>query len=100
VTTTAHGATYVAARARYTVVVGTSSPCWVMATDTGTGAVTWTGTIPAGTSQSIAGTGTLAVELGAPGSVQVTVDGTPVQLPQGYAAPFTLTFETGVVGPS
>jgi hypothetical protein len=100
VTGTAHGATYVATRARYTVVLDATSPCWVLATDTDTGAVVWTGTVPAGSSQSLPASGTLAVELGAPGSVSATVDGTPVRFPTGYGAPFTLTFETGVVGAS
>lgn len=100
VSDTASGATYVATRAHYTVVLDATGPCWVMARDTATGAVVWTGTLPGGDTHSLSATGTLAVELGAPGSVSVSMDGTPVRFPAGYVAPFTMTFEAGAAGAS
>jgi hypothetical protein len=89
---TAYSATYAAPSSSYTVVVGASAQCWVMATQGAAGKVVWTGTVPAGGSQTLAVSGTLVVELGAPGDASVTLDGKPVQLPTGFRSPFDLTF--------
>jgi hypothetical protein len=89
---TAYTATYSAPSSPYTVVVGASASCWVMATQAPTGKVVWTGTVAAGQSQSLVVSGTLVVRLGAPGDASVTIDGKPVQLPAGYRSPFDLTF--------
>ena len=90
---TAYTATYSAPSSPYTVVVGASASCWVMATQAATGKVVWTGTVAAGQSQSLVVSGTLVVRLGAPGDASVTIDGKPVQLPAGYRSPFDLTFK-------
>ncbi len=89
---TSFTATYSAPSAPYTVAVDASASCWVMATDPSTGKVVWTGTIAAGGSHSLAVSGPLVVELGAPSVARVTVDGRPVQLPAGFRSPFRLTF--------
>ena len=89
---TAYTATYSAPSSPYTVVVGASASCWVMATQASTGKVVWTGTVAAGQSQSLVVSGTVVVRLGAPGDASVTIDGKPVQLPAGYRSPFDLTF--------
>ena len=89
---TAYSATYAVPSSSYTVVVGASAQCWVMATQGATGNVVWTGTVPAGGSQALPVAGTLVVELGAPSDASVTLDGKPVQLPAGFRSPFRLTF--------
>jgi hypothetical protein len=90
---TAYSATYAAPASSYTVAIGASALCWVMATQAATGKVVWTGTVPAGGSQSMSVSGNLVVELGAPSDASVTMDGRAVQLPTGFRSPFDLTFE-------
>jgi hypothetical protein len=90
---TAYSATYAAPSSSYIVAIGASALCWVMATQAATGKVVWTGTVPAGGSQSMSASGNLVVELGAPSDVSVTMDGRAVQLPTGFRSPFDLTFE-------
>jgi hypothetical protein len=89
---TAYSATYAVPSSSYTVVVGASAQCWVMATQGAAGKVVWTGTVPAGGSQALPVSGTVVVELGAPSDASVTLDGKPVQLPAGFRSPFSLTF--------
>jgi hypothetical protein len=51
----------------YTLTItATSSPCWVLVTSASTGTALWTGTLQAGGSQAVPGSGTVTVELGAP----------------------------------
>ena len=90
---TAFSAQYVAPSSAYTVVIDASEPCWVMATDSATGHVVWTGTIDPGQSRSLAVSGGLTVELGAPSVVSVTLDGQRVQFPTGFRAPFSLSLQ-------
>jgi hypothetical protein len=90
---TADGATYRAPRAPYTVVLDASGSCWVLATDTASGQVLWTGTLAGGQSRSLAASGDMAVRLGAASDVLVSMDGTPVRLPSGFQSPFTMTFQ-------
>jgi len=90
---TADTATYRAPPAPYTVVLDASGSCWVLATDTATGTVLWTGTMAGGQSRSLSASGDLAVRLGAASDVRVSMDGTPVQLPSGFQSPFTMTFQ-------
>ena len=92
-TASAHRATYSVQTSNYTVAIGASGLCWVMATNAATGAVVWTGTLGAGVSRSVAATGNLDLRLGAASAVAVTVDGTPVQLPAGFQSPLDLVFE-------
>jgi len=100
VAATASTATYVASGARFTVVLRAAGPCWVMASDTVTGAVVWTGTVPAGGTQALLASDPLAVRLGAPESVTVLMDGLPVRFPPTISAPFTMTFQSGLSHPS
>jgi hypothetical protein len=90
---TAYSATYAAPSSSYAVAVGASAPCWVNATQAATGKVVWTGTVPAGGSQSLSISGTVVVDLGAPSDASVTMNGRPVLLPGGFRSPFHLTFE-------
>jgi len=90
---TPYGATYDAPSSSYTLDVETSAPCWVLATQASTKKVVWTGTIPAGGSQSLSVAGEVIVELGAPSDASVLLDGRALQLPTGYRAPFDLTVQ-------
>jgi hypothetical protein len=72
----------------------TSGPCWLEATDTSSGAVLFSGTLFAGQSHTVTASGPVTVVVGAPSAFAATVDATPVTLPTGYQAPFTLTFQT------
>ncbi|MGC8463229.1 MAG: DUF4115 domain-containing protein [Acidimicrobiales bacterium] len=83
----------------FTVTVAASAPCWIDATEASSGSVLWTGTLQAGSSQSIRSPGTLSLELGAPGAT-LTVDGTPVSFPPGMHTPFVATFVASGSGTS
>ncbi len=92
---TAHTATYTVAAADYALTLGaTSGECWVEATDTATGAVLFTTTLLSGQSHVIAATGPVTVIAGAPAVFTASVNGSPVTLPLGNQAPFTLNFQT------
>jgi hypothetical protein len=73
-------------------VAATSGPCWVQVTSMPAGTVTLSQTLAAGSAQSVNLEGANSLELGAPTSATVTLDGTPVVLPTGHSTPFTLTF--------
>ena len=95
----AHAATYQVASPTYALeVAATSGPCWVQVTDTATGAVPLSATLPAGQRDSVAATGSFTVVAGAPAAFAVAIDGTLVALPPGALAPFTLTFEPAQAG--
>jgi hypothetical protein len=92
---TAHSATYQVGDASFTLsLAATTGECWVDATSTATGAVLFTGTLFAGQSHAISATGPVTVIAGAPVAFTATVDGSPVTLPPGFQAPFTLSFQT------
>jgi hypothetical protein len=92
---TAHTATYTVAAAAYSLTVGaTSGECWVEVTNTATGAVLFTTTLLSGQSHAIAATGPTTVIAGAPAVFTANVNGSPVTLPPGNQAPFTLNFQT------
>jgi hypothetical protein len=91
---TAHTATYTVAEADYSLTIAaTSGDCWVEVSNTATGTVLFT-TLLSGQSHAIAATGPLTVIAGAPGVFTATVNGSPVTLPPGNQAPFTLHFLT------
>ena len=92
---TAFSARYSVPSPTYTVAIDASASCWVMATDPSTGRVVWAGTVDPGASHSLPVTGGVVVQLGAPTDVNVTMDGRPVQLPTGFRAPLSLTFQGG-----
>lgn len=89
---TASTAVYAVSTASFQVTVSATGPCWVDAVDRVTGSTIWTGTLAAGASQVIAGSGLISVELGAPAAT-LTVDGTPVVFPTPLQSPFTATFQ-------
>ena len=93
VSSTASGGTYTAPTGSYTVQLSAAGPCWVMARETATGNVVWTGTLVAGQQQPLPASGTMTVELGAAGEVSITLDGKSVSLPSGYQSPFLMTFQ-------
>ncbi len=70
----------------------------MLATVVSTGATLWTGTLQAGANQVIQATGTVKVELGAPGAT-LTVDNVPVTFPTPQHTPFVATFQPSVTPP-
>jgi hypothetical protein len=92
---TTHTATYTVAADDYSLTIGaTSGECWVEATNTATGAVLFTTTLLSGQSHAIAASGPVTVIAGAPAVFTANVNGSPVTLPPGNQAPFTLNFQT------
>jgi hypothetical protein len=95
----ANGATYDVAAGTFTVgLSATSGACWVDATNSTTGASLFTGVLPAGQSQSVAATGPVTVDVGAPSDFAATVNGTAIALPAGLQTPFTIKFVPSVAG--
>ena len=93
VTASAHAATYTVAASSYSLnLAATTGECWVDVTNPATGAVLFTTTLLSGQSHAIAATGPVTVIAGAPAAFTATVNGTPVALPPGNQAPFTLHF--------
>ena len=91
---TAHAATYVVSGSAYSLTVAaTTGQCWVDVTNPTTGAVLFTTTLQSGQSHAIAATGPVTVIAGAPAVFAATVNGSPVTLPPGNQAPFTLNFQ-------
>ncbi|MHB8681642.1 MAG: DUF4115 domain-containing protein [Acidimicrobiales bacterium] len=95
VSSSAGAATYKVAHTPFAVSVVADSSCWIEAIDPATGRVLWTGTLTAGQSQTIPGTSSMLLRLGAPSHATVTVDGSAVPFPAGFATPFDLTLEHG-----
>ena len=85
---------YTAPDSAYTVELSATGPCWILATETATGKVLWTGTMEAGQIQQIPATGSLVIRLGAAFVVTVTLNGEPVTLPAGHASPFDVSFQS------
>jgi cytoskeletal protein RodZ len=93
--TSAQGASYTVGSANYALALSaTSGACWLQVTDTSTGAVLFSGTLSGGESHTVTASGPVTVVVGAPSAFAATVDGTPVTVPPGGQAPFTLTFQT------
>jgi hypothetical protein len=75
------------------VVQAVGARCWVDVT-AGTGSsapVLFTGTLPAGASQTVSSSGTVWIRLGAAYNVSVSVNGVPVTLPTPHLSPFDVT---------
>ena len=85
VSTSGDSATYKAPSGRYTLrFTTTSGACWVgVQPSVGSGTYLFSSTVAAGSAASYKGSGLLAVQLGAPEYVSVTLDGVPVQMPPG-----------------
>ena len=81
-----------APRGSFTVSLAASAPCWVYATDASNSSVVWTATLAAGEQHAIAATRAVVVRLGS-SNVTVTLNGKPVQFPQGFRVPFNMTFQ-------
>ncbi len=92
-TASAHTASYVVGPTTYALnIAATTGDCWVDVTNSTTGSVLFTTTLQAGESHSITATGPVTVIAGAPAVFSATIDGSPVTLPPGNQAPFTLNF--------
>jgi hypothetical protein len=92
---TNHDATYQVALASYSLALSaTNGECWIQATES-SGSVLFSGILYAGQSHTVPATGPVTVIAGAPNSFSAAVNGSPVTLPAGFQAPFTLKF----VGP-
>jgi hypothetical protein len=95
-TASAHTASYVVTASNYSLdVAATTGECWIDITNSTTGSVLFTATLQAGQSHTVAATGPVTVIAGAPGVFAATVNGSPVALPPGNQAPFTLHFDPG-----
>ncbi len=97
----AHAATYSVAASSYSLnLAATTGECWVDVTNSATGSVLFTMTLPSGQAHAITATGPVTVIAGAPGAFAATVNGAPVTLPPGSEAPFTLHFQTAPATPT
>jgi cytoskeletal protein RodZ len=86
------GTAFTVSKSPYSLVIQTNTgPCWIDARDA-TGTALYTGTLLQGQSQSIAGV--VTVQLGNPGAVTLSIDGTPVPFVQVGGSPVTLHFQT------
>jgi len=98
---TATTATYVPPTDNYTLTVGaTTANCWVSVTEQANGKVLFAGTLTAGQQQSVQASGVATIAIGAPSVVAVSLDQTPVVLPEGYQSPFVMTFQPSTAGPT
>ncbi|HET6809806.1 MAG TPA: DUF4115 domain-containing protein [Acidimicrobiales bacterium] len=88
---TAAGAAYVVTTAPFSVQVNTTGSCWMEVGPTSAGPFTFVGTVPAGQQKVFPASSRLWLRLGAPASVTVSVNGTPLQLTAPGSAPFNLT---------
>lgn len=89
---TAFAATVAAPASSYTVVVSVTGRCWIEGKRTDTGNDVWSGTLTAGQRHSFSFAGPVLLRIGA-ANAAVTMDGAPVALPQGYQAPYDVTFQ-------
>jgi hypothetical protein len=94
VTTSGSAATYQVGTATFTLTLAADGACWVEAKDPSTGQVLWSGTLQAGQTQQVPGSGQLVVRLGDARNVTVTVGGRQVALPPGFDSVVDLTFQT------
>ncbi|MHB8221055.1 MAG: DUF4115 domain-containing protein [Acidimicrobiales bacterium] len=93
VTSTTTTATYTAPSASFSITLATTTGnCWVNVTSS-TGTTLLSQTLPAGTTKTIAASGTTTVILGAPSAIDVSIDHQPVVLPTGFQTPFTMTLQ-------
>ncbi len=85
VSTSGDTATYKAPSGRYTLrFTTTSGACWIgVQPNVGGGTYLYSSTLQAGGAASYKGSGVLAVQLGAPDYVSVSLNGVPVQVPTG-----------------
>jgi hypothetical protein len=89
----ANSAVYAVRPNSYTLTMSaTSAQCWVSATEAGSGTVLFTGVLNPGQTQSVTGTGAVALVVGAPNAFTANIDGTAVSFPFGFQAPFTMQF--------
>jgi hypothetical protein len=75
------------------VQLAASGSCWILASDSATGAVLWEGTLQAGQTRQIPVAGGLFLRLGAAYNITVSLNGEPVVLPTGHNSPFDVTFQ-------
>lgn len=96
ISTSGDTATFKAPSGRYTLRFSTTSAaCWVgIQPSLGSGTYLWSQTVQAGSSGAYRASGALAVQLGAPAYLSVTVNGIPMRLPSGVTF-YNLVFASG-----
>jgi len=96
ISTSGDTATFKAPSGKYTLRFSTTSAaCWVgIQPSLGSGTYLWSQTVQAGSSGAYRASGDLAVQLGAPEYLSVTVNGIPMRLPPGVAY-YNLVFASG-----
>jgi len=93
---TATSASYFIPAASYSVVItANAGPCWTTASTGSAGKQVFAGSVAPGSPQTIKGSATTIISLGAPANVAVAVNGIPVTFPSGYQTPLVLTIQTG-----
>jgi RodZ C-terminal domain len=94
VSATPAAGTYTVPGPTYTVTLTvTSGECWVQATSTDTGSALFTGLIAPGAPQVLHASGVTLLDIGAPHSLQVSVNGVPATYPAGFLTPFNMTLQ-------
>ena len=83
--TTGNGTVTVSAPFTLTLAT-TNAACWV-SVDTDNGQTLFTGTLQPGAQQQVPATGPLTVRLGNTAAIQISVNGTPLQLPESVRRP-------------
>ncbi len=87
------GATYSIPSSSFTLAVSATGPCWVEAKSSATSAQTvYEGILQAGATQTFSASGSFWLRVGYATHIQVSLDGTPVQMPSVGPSPFNLTF--------
>ncbi len=87
------GATYSIPSSSFTLAVSATGPCWVEAKPSATSAQTvYEGILQAGATHTFSASGSLWLRVGYATHIQVSLDGTPVQMPSVGPSPFNLTF--------
>jgi hypothetical protein len=89
--TSVHDATYTTRLTDYSLVVSaTTQACYVQVNNVSTGTALFAGVITAGEQRTIAVTGPVTIDVGAPLAFAATVNGSSLVLPYGYQTPFNL----------
>jgi hypothetical protein len=82
-----------ASSAPYQLSFATSGVCWIGVESSSTGPYLWMKTLGAGESETYAASGPVVVRLGTPGVLAVSINGTPLELPN-QVQPYDVSFLT------
>ncbi len=87
-------ATYSVPGPTYTVTLTvTTGECWVQATSQASGSALFTGLVTPGSAQVLHASGVTLLDIGAPHSLEVSVNGVPATYPAGFLTPFNMTLQ-------